>query len=658
MMPNHNRVKHFIFTILFMVLWVFLWQYPWKAWLSGFRWVLVAVGMLLFIIPGSSIAILISKKSSEWSGIILFGFVISITLVSFLGIIARVLELSFEFIYNGLFIISTFSLCYLCLTRQPSFSINRFGWKKIIWILVLLIPLSVSIFTAAKLTIPPLIHDDDLSYNALLTYYQYADVLDFTDTVTHITRVRFWLAFWPLVEAVIAQLSGIHGLLLTGVYLSPYLAGLSFLSVYHLGLKLNIKRKFIFVGIIAQITSLIRLTGSAQPGVAFFNIFTQDKNVALFIIASLVFALTIDYLNSPSRNKLVILVLCVLGLGFTHPTVLGMTVLVSSIYAVINLIVTRQWRPALFLIIILGSLLIPHFSLRFFEEQGRRVYSVESDVDTVRNYKINPHRIRVLDDTQFYGIAPEVIDGLPFTLLIIIGFFSITQMRSSLAARYFVSTLVVLGIILFPYTGWLLGLAITPFHLWRIPRLFPFGLSMAYFLEWIVRQFVERIKNLRKYKREINYAASLLGSIVLLAGAFYILPWAKGNLGGTKPGFDRWYQQYIEIGDFLNALDDKDVVVIGGPDTITNDIIPSLAVEANLISFRNENPGPNTDVWKFLVAEDTGPEERLASFERLNVSYIMLRGDSMWMEEIQDSHPGKFKVQLENKKLRLYEFNP
>jgi hypothetical protein len=618
----------------------------------------MAVGIILFIIPGSTIAILISKKYLEWSGVVLSGFVISITLVSILGIIARILQLSFEFIYNGLFIISSFSLCYLFLTWQPSISINRPGWKKIIWIIILLIPLSVSIFTAAKLSIPPIIHDDDLSYNALLAYYQYADVLDFTDTVTHITRVRFWLAFWPLAEAVIAQLSGIHGLLLTGVYLSPYLAGLSFLSVYHLGLKLNIKREYIFVGIIAQILSLIRLTGSAQPGPAFFNILTQDKNVALFIIASLVFAVAIDYLNSPSWKVLIILVLCVLGLGFTHPTVLGMTVLVSSIYAFLNLVVTRQWKPAIILIIILGTLLIPHFSLRFFEEQDRRVYSVDSDVDTVRNFKINPHRIRVLDNTRFYGISPEVIDGLPFTMLIIIGLFSINQMGSSLAARYFVSTLVVLGIILFPYTGWLLGLVITPFHLWRIPRLFPFGLSMAYFLEWITRQFIERIKQLSKYKSDLNYAVSLLASIGLLAAAFYILPWAKGNLGGTKPGFDRWYQQYIEIGDFLNALDDKDVVVIGGPDTISNDIIPSLAVDANLISFRNENPGPNTNIWKSLVSEDTPPDERLASFERLNIRYILLREDPIWIEEMQINHPGKFKVQIGNKKLTLYEFIP
>jgi len=657
-MTKHNQIKRFGFAIISIVLWVFLWYYPWGTLFSGIRWIQVAVGILLFIIPGSSITVMLSRKSSDWSGIILYGFVISITLVSFLGIIARVLELSFDFIYNGLFIISTFSLCYIYIRWKPSFSINRSDWKKTLWIIILLIPLSVSIYTAAKLSIPPLIHDDDLSYNALLAYYRYADVLDFTDTVTHITRVRFWLAFWPLAEAVIAQLSGIHGLLLTGVYLSPFLALLSFLSVYHLGLKLNIKKKFIYVGIVAQITSLIRLTGSSQPGVAFFNIFTQDKNVALFIITSIVFALIIDYLNSPSRMVAIILVLSVLGLGFTHPTVLGMTVLVSSVYSFINLIITRQWKPTLILIILLGTLLIPHFSLRFFEDPDRRVYTVESDVDTVRNYKINPHRIRVLADTQYYGIAPEVIDGLPFTLLIFIGLFSLTKIRSSIAARYFVTILVVLGIILFPYTGWLLGLAITPFHLWRIPRLFPFGLSMAYLLEWVIGQFIERIKHLKNYKVELNYTASLLSSIVLLLGAFYILPWAKGNLGGTKPGFDRWYEQYIEIGDFLNTLDDTDVVVVGGPDTLTNDIIPSLAVGANLVSFRNENPGPNTDRWKSIMDEDTIPEERLASLEKLNVKYIILREGPSWMEEIQERHPEKFKLQLENKKLTLYEFNP
>jgi len=181
---------------------------------------------------------------------------------------------------------------------------------------------------------------------------------------------------------------------------------------------------------------------------------------------------------------------------------------------------------------------------------------------------------------------------------------------------------------------------------------------MASLLEWVIGQFIERIKHLKNYKVELNYTASLLSSIVLLLGAFYILPWAKGNLGGTKPGFDRWYEQYIEIGDFLNTLDDTDVVVVGGPDTLTNDIIPSLAVGANLVSFRNENPGPNTDRWKSIMDEDTIPEERLASLEKLNVKYIILREGPSWMEEIQERHPEKFKLQLENKKLTLYEFNP
>jgi len=658
MILKHSRVKHIYLSISILLLWVFLWQYPWQQWTNNIRWIGVSIGILLFIIPGSIVTLLLEKKPQKWSGVILYGFVISISIVSILGLLARIFHLSFAFINQGLFTLGAFSIGYLILSRNPFTSVPFPRSKNILWIIVLLIPLIVLIYTASKLTIPPLIHDDDLSYNALLAYYRYADQLDFSDTVTHITRVRFWLAFWPLAEAVLANLSGMHGLLLTGIYISPLLAALSFLSVYHLGVTLNIKRKFIFVGIIAQIASLIRLTGSSQPGNAFFNIFPQDKNVAAFIIAPIIFAQTIDYLNLPSRKKAVILILSVMGLGFIHPTVLGMTVIISSIYAVINTIFSRQWKPSLFLILIFAFCMMPHFSLRFFEEDGRRVYTVESDAETVRDYKINSHRIRVLGDTRFYGIAPDVIDGLPFTLLIIVGFFSLTQVLNSSATRFFVSILIILGFIYIPYTGWLLGLAITPFHLWRIPRLFPYGLSIAFFIEWLINLLTLKIKFFNKRKEFISYAVSLVASLVISAGIFYILPWATGNLSGNKPGFDLWYEQYIEIGDFLRSAENQDVVIVGGPDTITNDIIPSLSANADLISFRNENPGPNTDIWKSLVAEEINNGERLSSLEKYNVKYILLREDVDWMEEIQREYPGKFQKITENKKLSLYEFNP
>ena len=77
------------------------------------------------------------------------------------------------------------------------------------------------------------------------------------------------------------------------------------------------KDRFIIVGIIAQIASLIRLTGSSQLGTAFFNIFPQDKNVAAFVLSVIIIGQAIDYLDSPSRDKATIFFLSVMGLGFT-----------------------------------------------------------------------------------------------------------------------------------------------------------------------------------------------------------------------------------------------------------------------------------------------------------------------------------------------------
>ena len=53
-MTNQNQVKRFVFAIISIVLWVFLWHYPRGTMVSSLRWIQVAVGMLLFIIPGSN----------------------------------------------------------------------------------------------------------------------------------------------------------------------------------------------------------------------------------------------------------------------------------------------------------------------------------------------------------------------------------------------------------------------------------------------------------------------------------------------------------------------------------------------------------------------------------------------------------------------------
>jgi hypothetical protein len=641
-----------------LIAWSLMWYAPWQTWLDSFRWIQVTLGIFLFILPGSGVYILLSQRKVNWSGIIPVGFVVSITLSSFLGVCARVFHLSFSFILTGYFLIGV--VVIWCLSQNPRLVRIPMGWnrKDLLISIGLLLPVLIAVYSAAKLSIPPLIHDDDLSYNALLAYYRYADTLDFTDTVTHISRVRFWLAFWPLVEALIAHLGGMHGLLLTGIYLSPALSILSFWGIYYLGSIINLKIQYRLVAIVAQIGSLIRLTEPSHPGVAFFNIFTQDKNVAAFVLSFVVIAAAIEYLKKPTKKTLIIASLTLLGLGFTHPTVLGMTALILFIYGVINILITRQLTPHVILLLITFVVLIPHFSLRFFEEEGRRVYTVESEVDTMRDYKINPHRIRIRDNTKYFGISPEVVDGLPFTLLIIICSFSLTKLKKTESARYFSAILIVLGLIYIPYTGWLIGLAITPFHLWRIPRLFPFGLAMAYITQIGIQFIFERFGKLKKHEKYIHNLVSIFACLIILFGIYYILPWAKGNLGGSKPGFDNWYENYIEIGDYLNALEQPDVVIIGGVDSITNDIIPSLSIDAQLVSFRNENPGPNTDLWNSMVGEGTTIEDRLNLFNKFGINYILLREEVEWMEEIQDTRPTKFELIIENKKLRLYEFHP
>jgi hypothetical protein len=187
----------------------------------------------------------------------------------------------------------------------------------------------------------------------------------------------------------------------------------------------------------------------------------------------------------------------------------------------------------------------------------------------------------------------------------------------------------------------------------------PFGISIG-FLLCIGIHFLGKIPKLSQYTQFFSRSIPFFAGLVLFAGMIYLLPWAKGNLGfgGRKPGFERWYQDYIEMGEVIGSLDIHGEVILGGPDRTTNDIIPSLSQKVNLVSFRNERGGNTAPIWEAMVDEETKLENRVHLFREFQVKYLLIRGNPRWLEALQTTYPDQWTEIHENRKLKLLEFSP
>ena len=234
--------------------------------------------------PGVFTFLCLSEDKNFSPRVFLGGFVVSIFVTGLLGVLARLFQLNFTFIRWG-FSLWGAAVIFLFFARdvKVTFQFEKFTW----WEIVSLLLAAGGAVYFASLAQPPLIHDDAFTYNALLYYYQHADALVFQFPVSldRLEIPRFWIAYWPLVEALISDLSGVDGLLITGVYLPPALACLSFLGIYSLGRTLSLPRAAAGLAILAQGFSLMRLTKWNQPGNLFFQRLTEDKVAAAFVIS-------------------------------------------------------------------------------------------------------------------------------------------------------------------------------------------------------------------------------------------------------------------------------------------------------------------------------------------------------------------------------------
>lgn len=671
---NPLKLPHpLLWAVLVASAWLALWYLPWQAELHSIVWLQLGGALILFVAPGACVyGILVDRGGVTFSHVT-FGFVISHLMFALLGTLGRYFHLSFDamkFAMAGLDYI--FMVIYLRRRIRDGIQINlkQINAARIIALSTLLLVA----LAACLVVIQRVLTDDDMTYLAYLTRWQFSNRLDFNDLIfgePSLVHPRFWLMSAPFAQALLADLSQAPGILILSGYYEPFLVILSVLCWYELARTLQFSPRAAGASAILQLAFLLLLSDYLHPGSPYFNQLSADKATAAFIMAPVFFQSLMRLLDQPTKRNSLISLLTGLSLTFMHPVILAYSVFIGGALVLFRL--KRKALPQLLLAIgIFIIILSPQVALRFASAH------LQTDIpfipEDVPNQRGMENLIARWGDTQFYGFNPRILDmNVPYgenipipepvarqgwlILPVVSALFAVTRVRHNAASQFILACFLLCLLAWIPFTGWIIGYFLSAWMLERALWLFPFGLSSIFALT-IIRDFARTrrpIKNSAAANLLLSPNLSLLTITFLTLGLFF-LHVRENNLPDFEK-FTRKMQRYKDIALAGQAMDRQimeQAYVMGSQNL--NDLIPGITLKANLITYRISDPA---NMLYFTQAErerriadtaaifskSTPAEDKLSLLEKYNVRFLLLqRGDLLLFEDLTTRHPDRAKA--------------
>jgi hypothetical protein len=636
------------------------------------------LAVFVFAFPGVALQrLLLGRRETsfgrEWSG----GFALSTAMLGLLGTLARSAHLSYRFILVAFGVLGILGL--LALARARLLAPRAGGRGPGRDLLLSLGPALVAIGLAARLCLAPALEGDDSTHTARIRYFQSAPALGFEDFIFGTARPcppRYWIAYWPLSKAVLGTLSGQGPLELMAIFVSPCLGILALVAGYELARALGLSRALAGFATVAQLACLLFATDADQAGGVFFNRLAEDKAMAAFVLAPIFFRVAADYLAAPARRTLLLGGATGLALVLTHPTSMGLACLITLLFAVARITATRSLRPGLAIVALTLALPLAPLTLRFAGGAAHHAQFTLSEAAAVGDLEnTRMQGLLILENPRFYGIHPSLYSEFPFGLLLVASGLALRRLGQGLLGPFLVACTLVGLAASIPWTGWLLGLAITPFHLWRVLWLMPLGLACAFLarlLPW-----------------SVPATAAAAAQLALLAGALAdaVFGTGKGDListplperwqtviysyrAGERPASpcERTFAGFARVGRYLDAAIDKSAVVAADQDTYN--FVPTLSVKARPFVYRNkietavhggfsrEETYERFSDWLELQGPKTAVERRLAILDRYHVRFLLLCEEDVWVRRLLDEAPERVRPSMQTGQLRLYEVSP
>lgn len=605
-----------------MVAWVLLWLVPWGVWVSveGSLFLIFLLDMIkllvavaMFIVPGVFLYLLLRTEDNVTSddpiGVLPVGFALSVTVIALIGFAGRVLGVPFTVVKVLFACVGLTEWLALNLTgkfetiRVDAFrSIPGKIWKNI--------PLT----TALVLSVLMMLNDhlffiDDFTYLAYLTSWQNSTHLGFTNIIHQADVLeieRFWLAMYPMGQAIISELSGVPGALLLSNYLEPILVLFAVSASYWFGRALGLSERAAGFSVLFQVSLYTWMVGDQWPaGFWYFFNLAEDKVSAVFILSPVFFFFILNFLHRRSWRNFFLALLAGAGLSLTHPVILFFACLISAGLGMMALLVKKTgWRELALLAVILILLVLPYIAIRLrnystsagFSADAKSIAaSFEADKYTrvVSNifYGINPEVLMFFDlPTELdSGGAFQLFRTFPFLLASLAGVWSLVNLRKGPLYWYVSVCVVLVSLATIPYTGWVLGYLSDARLMSRVSWYSPLGLGGILLLFSLAGRF--------KASRPAG-EVDRNNSIKILGGDFWGLALclffaSPMILLSSLPRTAQYFQvldhvrQLANIGDQIDKDSSPPVTVIA-LDYIDIQMLPGVSANTSLISYREE----------------------------------------------------------------------
>lgn len=664
--------------LLLSLLWVFLWIVPWGklptvqdnlylALLTDMIRLGIAIGM--FIFPGILLSLLLKEKDDTFfslSGILPVGFALSVALMGVIGLTGRIIGLSFEivkilFVLTGL--IELILLMFLKLDLNGSGKYFFDAFRRLIGN----IPLLLALVLAILLTFHgELLFIDDTTYLAYLTNWQYSVHLDFNNIVHKANAVEFegfWLALYPMGQALLADLSGVSGLLLLNHYLELFLVPFAVISSFWFARILGLSRKSAGLAVLIQISLYAWMVGGSWPvGMWFYQSMAEDKVSGVFLLAPVLFAFVVKFIQCSSKKSFLLVFLSGISLTLTHPAILFLSCAIATGIAGFAWGLAKRITLLRFLqlILVFASLMVPYLIIRLNDTTSIQDIPFNA-TSASTSYQIDMYT-RAISDV-FYGLNPEVLKLvdfplpkggfsnlyqlfrlMPVGLALLGGILALTKLKEGPLYWYILSCVLLVMFATIPYTGWILGYLISARLIYRVSWFSPLGLAAVVVLifinDWMRSSpMIAVTRKVHDDKKPDQMARLLLLCLVfvlpqLFYGIFPTIPVYFSRLDHNK--------QLVKIGAYIdqNSTDPVTVVALGYRDT---QLIPGISAHATLISFRDEKDYNGHNYFLTLdqiherinasniirsLEPTTSSEARCSSLRKFDVKFIIVQSEN------------------------------
>ncbi len=655
------------------ILWILFWVVPWGVMISfdGNIYVVFFLDMLklgvalgLFILPGAMLFILLRSESSATGGrwsVLPVGFALSVTIIGLVGLAGRFLGLSFATVKYIFMSIGLGELILLAVF-VPNLQFRKIKVVESFWSIVENTPLLLALILAISIAFNGYqFFIDDTTYAAYATNWLNSTHLGFTNIVHQMNVVehsRFWLALYPMGQALLSSLSGVPVVLLFSSYLELFLVPLAVLTAYWFASILGLSRRDAGISVLIQMLLYIFMIDDSWPvGFWFFQNMIEDKVSAAFLVAPVFFFFALNFLQLPTKNNLLLFFLCGIGLTLTHPVILFLACVIAGGMTLISWMLEKtKWQDVFRLLGVVVIILLPYTIIRFYDHSNvslfdakgvSTTFQVDRYVNVINDifYGLNPDVLKLFNvspESGFYS-AFQVVRLLPVFLVLIAVFFAFRNIKDGVLCWYIIICVLLVAFATIPYTGWILGYFISVRMISRVSWFSPLGLAgTLVFIQTLEilkgRPFAGRIIKVYEHQTESsknvgkNIMMSLVIAIIMLSSV--ILPRAPYYfevLGG--------YKQLARIGSYIDQTTDGVATVIALEYSDTQ-MLPSVSAHANLISFREEieyngfnNFLPIDDVRAMIYASNTirsldsnvTSDERCFLIKKYHVRFIMAR---------------------------------